>query len=166
MAKICSRAWWRMPLINPSTREAEAGGFLSSRPAWSTEWVPGQPGLYRKILSWKNKKQKTTTKNVYHSQVCWPVSLILAPERLKQKVFRTSRAKAPSFSQLLPSPAWPHTHIAKPNLDLHHLRDHQLLPTMSCLLSSPTMSCLLSSFVFVFETGSLYIVLTVLELTV
>jgi hypothetical protein len=27
--------------FNPSTREAEAGGFLSSRPAWSTEWVPG-----------------------------------------------------------------------------------------------------------------------------
>jgi hypothetical protein len=23
--------------FNPSTREAEAGGFLSSRPAWSTE---------------------------------------------------------------------------------------------------------------------------------
>jgi hypothetical protein len=27
--------------FNPSTREAEAGGFLSSRPAWSTECVPG-----------------------------------------------------------------------------------------------------------------------------
>jgi major histocompatibility complex class I len=23
--------------FNPSTQEAEAGGFLSSRPAWSTE---------------------------------------------------------------------------------------------------------------------------------
>jgi hypothetical protein len=23
--------------LNPSTREAEAGGFLSSRPAWSTK---------------------------------------------------------------------------------------------------------------------------------
>jgi hypothetical protein len=29
--------------FNPSTWEAEAGGFLSSRPAWSTEQVPGQP---------------------------------------------------------------------------------------------------------------------------
>jgi hypothetical protein len=31
---------WRTPLIpafNPSTPEAEAGGFLSSRPAWSTK---------------------------------------------------------------------------------------------------------------------------------
>jgi hypothetical protein len=27
--------------FNPSTWEAEAGGFLSSRSAWSTEWVPG-----------------------------------------------------------------------------------------------------------------------------
>jgi hypothetical protein len=44
--------------FNPSTGEAEAGGFLSSRPAWSTEWVPGQPGLYRKTLSWKEKKKK------------------------------------------------------------------------------------------------------------
>jgi hypothetical protein len=32
--------------FNPSTWEAEASRFLSSRPAWSTEWVPGQPGLY------------------------------------------------------------------------------------------------------------------------
>jgi hypothetical protein len=37
--------------FNPSTREAEAGGFLSSRPAWSTKWVPGQPGLHRETQS-------------------------------------------------------------------------------------------------------------------
>jgi hypothetical protein len=54
--------WSRVPAVvahafNPSTWEAEAGGFLSSRPAWSTEWVPGQPGLHRETLSWK-KKQK------------------------------------------------------------------------------------------------------------
>jgi hypothetical protein len=30
------RAWWRTPLI-PALWEAEAGGFLSSRPAWSTK---------------------------------------------------------------------------------------------------------------------------------
>jgi hypothetical protein len=41
--------------FNPSAREAEAGGFQSSRPAWSTEWVPGQPGLYREALSRKTK---------------------------------------------------------------------------------------------------------------
>jgi hypothetical protein len=44
--------------FNPRTREAEAGGFLSSRPAWSTEWVPGQPGLHRETPSRKKKKQK------------------------------------------------------------------------------------------------------------
>jgi hypothetical protein len=41
--------------FNPSTREAEAGGFLSSSPAWSTKWFPGQPGLYRETLSQKTK---------------------------------------------------------------------------------------------------------------
>jgi hypothetical protein len=42
----------------PSTWEAEAGRFLSSKPAWSTEWVPGQPGLHRETLSQKKKKKK------------------------------------------------------------------------------------------------------------
>uniref|UniRef100_A0A8C6I8S2 Uncharacterized protein n=1 Tax=Mus spicilegus TaxID=10103 RepID=A0A8C6I8S2_MUSSI len=39
--KIVNRAgrWWHTPLIPAlgSTREAEAGGFLSSRPAWFTK---------------------------------------------------------------------------------------------------------------------------------
>jgi hypothetical protein len=48
--------------LNPSTWEAEAGGSLSSRPAWSTEWVPGQPGLHRETLSWKNKIKKKRKK--------------------------------------------------------------------------------------------------------
>jgi hypothetical protein len=46
--------------FNPSTWEAEAGGFLGSRPAWSTEWVPGQPGLQRNPVS-KNQTTTTTT---------------------------------------------------------------------------------------------------------
>jgi hypothetical protein len=52
--------------FDSSTWEAEAGGFLSSRPAWSTEWVPGQPGLHRETLSQKQKqkqKQNKQTKN-------------------------------------------------------------------------------------------------------
>jgi hypothetical protein len=52
--------------FNPSTQEAEAGGFLSSRPAWST---PGQPGLHRKTLSRKTKTKtktnQTKTKDFY-----------------------------------------------------------------------------------------------------
>jgi hypothetical protein len=53
--------------FNPSSWEAEAGGFLSSRPAWSTKCVPGQPGLYRETLPQKNqtkilKNKKTKQK--------------------------------------------------------------------------------------------------------
>jgi hypothetical protein len=48
--------------FNPSTQEAEAGGFLSSRAAWSTKWVPGQPGLYRAILSQNKQTNKQTNK--------------------------------------------------------------------------------------------------------
>jgi hypothetical protein len=36
--------------------EAEASEFLSLGPAWSTEWVPGQPGLHRETLSQKTQK--------------------------------------------------------------------------------------------------------------
>jgi hypothetical protein len=43
--------------FNPSTREAEAGGFLSLRPAWSTEWVPGQPGGHTEKHYLKKKKK-------------------------------------------------------------------------------------------------------------
>jgi hypothetical protein len=48
--------------FNPSTLEAEAGGFLSLTPAWSTKWVPGQPGLYRETLSRKNKTKQNKAK--------------------------------------------------------------------------------------------------------
>jgi hypothetical protein len=44
--------------FNPSTWEAEAGGFLSSRPFWSTKRVPGQPGLHRETLSRKKTKER------------------------------------------------------------------------------------------------------------
>lgn len=33
-----------MHAFNPSTQEAETGGFLSLRSTWSTEQVSGQPG--------------------------------------------------------------------------------------------------------------------------
>jgi hypothetical protein len=49
--------------FNPSTREAEAGRFPSSRPAWSTNLVPGQPGLYRETLSQKNKQTNNNNNN-------------------------------------------------------------------------------------------------------
>jgi hypothetical protein len=50
-------------VFNPSTQEAEAGGFLSSRTAWATKWIPGQPGLYRETLSQKTNKQTNKQTN-------------------------------------------------------------------------------------------------------
>jgi hypothetical protein len=58
--------------FNPSTQEAEAGRSLSSRPAWSTEWVPGQPGLHRETLSRKTKQNKTKQKQTkQNKKVLW-----------------------------------------------------------------------------------------------
>jgi hypothetical protein len=57
--------------FNPRTQEAEAGGFLSSRPAWSTKGVPGQPGLYRETLSQKDKQTKNKTKRINLLLIQW-----------------------------------------------------------------------------------------------
>ena len=54
--------------FNPSTWDAEAGGFLSLRPAWSTKWVPGEPELYRETLSQKKKKKKEKKKKIEKSK--------------------------------------------------------------------------------------------------
>jgi hypothetical protein len=54
--------------FNPSTWEAEAGGFLSSRPAWSTEWVPGQPELHRETLFRKTKPKPNQTEQTKPKQ--------------------------------------------------------------------------------------------------
>ena len=47
-----------MCACNPSTWGREAGGSLNSRPAWSTEPVPGQPGRHRQTCLEKQKKKK------------------------------------------------------------------------------------------------------------
>jgi hypothetical protein len=78
--------------FNPSTWEAEAGGFLSSRPAWSTKCVPGQPGLHRKTLSWKNKKQKPKkgereTENLYLTSSSSSISKVSYSTLQKEKAF-------------------------------------------------------------------------------
>ena len=49
--------------FHPSTWEAGAGKFLSSRPAWSTKRVPGQPGLHRETPILKKTKQNKTKQN-------------------------------------------------------------------------------------------------------
>ena len=43
---------------NASTWEAEAGGFLSWSPVWSTERDPRQPELHRETLSGKTKRRR------------------------------------------------------------------------------------------------------------
>ena len=43
---------WHIPVI-PALWETEAGIFVSSRRAWSTEGVPGQPSLYRETTATK-----------------------------------------------------------------------------------------------------------------
>jgi hypothetical protein len=48
--------------FNHSTWEAEAGGSLSSRQAWSTKQDQEQPGLHRETLSQKKKKKKEKKK--------------------------------------------------------------------------------------------------------
>ena len=48
--------------FHPSTWEAEAGRALSSRPAWSTEWVPGWPAIHRENCPKKQTKQTNKKK--------------------------------------------------------------------------------------------------------
>ena len=53
-----------------SAQKAEAGGSLSSRPAWSTKWVPGQSGIHRETLSGKKKNRtKQTQENLANRPV-------------------------------------------------------------------------------------------------
>jgi hypothetical protein len=62
--------------FKPSTREAEAGRSLSSRPAWFMEEVPGQPGLQQRNPVLKNQNQP--------NKQC-PQAKIKQNEKLSQK---------------------------------------------------------------------------------
>jgi hypothetical protein len=46
--------------FNPSTLEVEAGRSVSSRPTWSTDCVPGQPGLQQRNIVLKKQKVNKT----------------------------------------------------------------------------------------------------------
>jgi hypothetical protein len=46
------------PTFNPNTQENRSSKSLSSRPAWSTEWVPGQSRGRRESLISKTKTSK------------------------------------------------------------------------------------------------------------
>jgi hypothetical protein len=110
--------------FDPSTQEAEAGGFLSSRPAWSTEWVPGQSGLHREILSRKTKGKKKRLSVcmgvdgvhvcmcVWHSCLCRPERGLGALELLScatgdESVFSTSEKRCEHSLDLQQQGLWP-----------------------------------------------------------
>jgi hypothetical protein len=48
-------------VLNPRTREAEVGGFLSFRPSWSTEGASGQTKIHSETKTKNNNNKKTTT---------------------------------------------------------------------------------------------------------
>jgi hypothetical protein len=53
--------------FNPSSWEVGVGGFLISRPAWSPNSVPGQPGIHKENMETKqNKKTKTNNTTNKH----------------------------------------------------------------------------------------------------
>ena len=58
--------------FNNSTWEAKAARFVSSKPAWTSQWAPGQPGLHREAcLGKRNLSQK---KNYQMSILSLPLS--------------------------------------------------------------------------------------------
>ena len=60
-------------IFNDSALEANTGGFLSSRPAWSKEWVPWQSGLHTETL-WGKKKEATFVCRCPAKDLCRPSS--------------------------------------------------------------------------------------------
>jgi hypothetical protein len=66
--------WWWCPLIPAPRKQGQIS--LSSRPAWSTKWVPGQPELYRETLSWKTKNKQKTNKQT-NKKTCYYIIIII-----------------------------------------------------------------------------------------
>ena len=54
--------------FNPSTWDAEANRFLSSRPAWSTKWIPRQPDYTEKPCLKKPKPKPKKRKQKEQKQ--------------------------------------------------------------------------------------------------
>jgi hypothetical protein len=48
--RCVKRPWWHTPLIPAFRRQRQEDFWVRGQP-WSTEWVPGQPGLHRETLS-------------------------------------------------------------------------------------------------------------------
>ena len=78
---------------NPSTWEAEAGGFPSLRPTWSTECVLGQPGLHRETLSW-GKKSNLGEKDFFQLTLSYCI-IKESPEKLDTGIGRQELKQRP-----------------------------------------------------------------------
>jgi hypothetical protein len=70
--------------FNPSTWDVESDGFLSSRPAWSTKWVPGQPGRH-KYKKKKYKKKKKKKKESWYREILGSSLLLVGHKYLVLK---------------------------------------------------------------------------------
>jgi hypothetical protein len=57
--------------FNPSTQKAQAGRSQSSRPAWSTEQIPGQGGLHRENTDLKTNQPTDHLPNWQNKWVSW-----------------------------------------------------------------------------------------------
>jgi hypothetical protein len=71
--------------FNPSTKEAEANGSLSSRPAWSTGQVPGQPKLPRNPVSKKKAAGRAVVAELVPGQPGLHRNLVLKNQTRKKK---------------------------------------------------------------------------------
>ena len=54
-----------VPSFNPSTQEAEAGESVNSRPVWSSERAPGQPGVITQRNPISKKKYSQIDPGMY-----------------------------------------------------------------------------------------------------
>jgi hypothetical protein len=61
--------------FNPKTWEAEASGFLSLKPSWSTEWVAGQPVIHIETLSQNPCPRSDPTWDISHGQAWYHDSI-------------------------------------------------------------------------------------------
>jgi hypothetical protein len=113
----------------------------SSRPSWSTEWVPGQPGLYRETMSWRKENKQTNNYNK-KAKVCsvhnlgfWEVRLkILCGYRILQ-----SPAAVPCITwwkghmrKIAPSWPWGQGHSPYDHQYVNELASSDIRATKTC----------------------------------
>ena len=109
--------------FNSSTWEAEAGGSLSFRPAWSTEWIPGQLSYSEKPCLKKQKQKKNYQRHCLPTSEVWtecdpPTSntphrpfisgFHLTPDLVKLTTKNNHHTYQILQARILNSPSYPH----------------------------------------------------------